>query len=69
MQMPEMIIVDSTDEEMQDRYQPMKLAEIYKNYITSTKYPKEYLAAAVCKIQHREKISQWESKSQNSNKC
>ena len=63
MHMPEMIIVDSTDEEVQDRYQPMKLFEIYKNYITSTRYPKEYLAAAVCKLQHREKIAQWEAKS------
>ena len=63
MHMPEMIVVESTDDENQDKFQPMKLLEIYKNYITSTKYPKEYLAAAVCKLQHREKIAEWEAKS------
>ena len=62
-QMPEMVFVESTDDENQHKYQPLKLAQIYRNFVTSSKYPKEYLAAAVCKIHHRQKVAEWEAKS------
>ena len=62
-QMPEMIIVDSSEDEVLHKYEPLRLIDIYRNYITSSKYPKEYLAVAVCKIRHRESVGEWEGKS------
>ena len=62
-QMPEMIIIDSSEDEVLHKYEPLRLIDIYRNYITSSKYPKKYLAVAVCKIQHRESVGEWEGKS------
>ena len=62
-QMPQMMMVDSSEDEVLQKYEPLRLLDIYRNYITSSKYPKEYLAAAVCKIRHRESVAEWEGRS------
>ena len=62
-QRPKMIIIDSSEDEVVQKYKPMRLLDIYQKYITSSKYPKEYLAAAVCKIRHHESVAEWEGKS------
>ena len=58
-QMPELLHFESSDEKDSRYFQPKKLFDIYKNFVTSSKYPKEFLAAAVCNIEHKE----WEEKS------
>ena len=59
-QMPEMLQYDTSEEDDLVYHQPKTLYEIYKNILTSTNYPKEFLAAAVCKIHHMENVAQWE---------
>ena len=61
--MPELLHFKSSDEDGMQYFQPKKLFEIYKNFITSSKYPKEFLVAAVCNIEHKDRVSEWEEKS------
>ena len=62
-QMPEMLQIETSDEDETQYHQPRKLFEIYKEFVLSSRYPKEYLAAAVCKINHLNEVMQWKSKS------
>ena len=60
---PQLMIYESSDDEHIVMHQPKTLFEIYRNFITHSKYPKEFLAAQVCKINHMESVSEWESRS------
>ena len=42
---------------------PQNLLEIVENYIMKKEYPKDFLAAQLCKINHEEYVKQWEHKS------
>ena len=57
-QMLEMLQYDTSDKDDIVYYQPKSLYDIYKKFLTSNNYPKEFLAAAVCKIHHLGKMSQ-----------
>ena len=61
-QMPEMLQYEMSDDDDILYYQPKSLYEIYKKFMTSTNYPKEFLAAAVCNIHHMENVEHWERK-------
>ena len=58
--LPQLLIYESSDEENIILHQPKSLFEIYRKFITQSKYPKEYLAAQVCKINHMESVHEWE---------
>ena len=62
-QMPQLLTYTTSDEESVDYAQPKTLFKIYKTYITKSKYPKEYLAAVYCKINHYENVMKWEKHS------
>ena len=62
-QMPQLLQFESSDEEELQLYQPKKLFDIYRSYVTSGKYPKEYLAAPLCRISHMSSVKEWEEKS------
>ena len=62
-QMPQLLLFDSSEEEIFDKYEPKTLLQIYKNFVTSNKYPKEYLAAPLCEIGHFKSVKKWESNS------
>ena len=62
-QMPQLLNYESSSDECDTMNQPKPLFELYKNFILSGKYPKEYLTAAVCKVTHMEIVHEWESKS------
>ena len=51
------------DDEQIVMHEPKSLFEIYIQFITQSKYPKEFLAAQVCKINHMESVREWESNS------
>ena len=59
-QMPEMLQYDTSDADDIVYHQPKSLYNIYKKFLTSNNYPKEFLAAAVCKIHHLENVTKWE---------
>ncbi|MCG8626595.1 MAG: hypothetical protein MJE68_31920, partial [Proteobacteria bacterium] len=61
--MPQLLTYESSDEELTLLHQPKSLKEIYRNFITLGKYPKEYLAAVHCEINHMENVRNWESRS------
>ena len=61
--MPQLLSFESSSDENEGLYNPDSLLDIYKKFILSNKYPKEYLAAAVCKINHLEIVRKWESMS------
>ena len=61
-QMPEMLQYEKFDEDDIVYNQPKTLYEIYKKFLISTNYPKEFLATAVCKIHHMENVEDWERK-------
>ena len=42
---------------------PQKLLDIVKNYIMKREYPKDFLAAQLCRLNHEEYVKQWENKS------
>ena len=42
---------------------PQNFLEIVKNYIMKKEYPKDFLAAQLCRINHEEYVKQWENKS------
>ena len=62
-QMPELLQIESSDNEIQSFHQPQRLFDIYLKFLCSSKYPKEYLAASVCKINHLGAVKMWESRS------
>ena len=53
---------ESSDEDDIQYFQPKRLFDIYKKFVTSSKYPKEFLAAAVCNIEHKDRVNEWEEK-------
>ena len=59
--MPQLLTFESSSDEQEGLYNPLSLVDIQKNFILSTKYPKEYLATAVCTINHMENVRKWES--------
>ena len=59
-QMLEMLQYDTSDKDDLVYHQPKSLYEIYKKILTSTNNPKEFLAAAVCKIHHLDNVAQLE---------
>ena len=61
--MPQLLSFESSSEEQDGLYNPLSLMEIYKIFILSNRYTKEYLVAAVCKINHMETVRKWESSS------
>ena len=63
MQMPELVQIKSSDDENTPYHQPRKLFNIYRDFVCSSKYPKEYLAASVCKLNHLSAVKMWERKS------
>ena len=58
---PQLLTFESSSDEQEGLYNPLSLVDIQKNFILSTKYPKEYLAAAVCTFNHMENVRKWES--------
>ena len=62
-QMPQLLNYSTSDEDSVEYAQPKSLFVIYENYITRSRYPKEYLAALYCKINHYENVMKWESHS------
>ena len=60
---PQLLIYESLDDEQIVMHQPKSLFEIYRKFIMQSKYPKEFLAAQVCKINHMESVCEWESNS------
>ena len=61
--MLELLHFESSDKDGMQYFQPKKLFEIYKNFITSSKYPKEFLVAAVCNTNSIFVFNEWEEKS------
>ena len=61
-QMPELLQYDSSEDDNLELFQPLKLFDIYRKYVTSNRYPKEYLAAPVAEITHMESVAAWEKK-------
>ena len=59
--MPQLLSFESSSEEQDRLYNLLSLMEIYKIFILCNRYPKEYLAAAVCKINNMETVRKWES--------
>ena len=53
----------SSTEEERNEMNPPNLLEIVRNYIMKKEYPKDFLAAQLCKINHEEYVAQWENKS------
>ena len=59
---PQLFEYSSTEEE-RNEINPQNLLEIVRNYILKKEYPKDFLAAQLCKINHEEYVTQWENKS------
>ena len=49
-QMPQLLNYYTSDEDSVEYAQTKSLFMIYENYITCSRYPKEYLAALHCKL-------------------
>ena len=62
-QMLQLLQYETSSDEGENLFQPKTLYNILNNFISSGKYPKEFLAAAVCKVYHMELVSQWEDNS------
>ena len=62
-QMPQLLQYETSSDEGENLVQPKSLFKIYHSFVSSGKYPKEFLAAAVCKLNHMEIVSQWENNS------
>ena len=62
-QMPQLLSYESSSDEAENVFQPKSLFNIYKDFILSSKYPKDYIAAPICCIGHVENVREWESKS------
>ena len=60
---PQLLVHESSDDEQIVMHELKSLFEIYRQFITQSKYPKEFLAAQVCKINHMESVCEWESNS------
>ena len=59
---PQLFEYSSTKEEGNEM-NPQNLVEIVRNYIMKKDYPKDFLAAQLCKINHEDYVTQWENKS------
>ena len=59
--MPQLLIYESSDDEVSATFQPKSLRQIYWNFIVQGKYPKEFLAAVHCHINHDKHVRIWES--------
>ena len=53
----------STTEEEGNEMNPANLMDIVRNYIMHKNYPKDFLAAQLCKLNHEEYVTQWENRS------
>ena len=62
-QMPQLLNYFTSDEDSVEYAQLKSLFVIYEKYITHLRYPKEYLAALHCKINHYKNVMKWESHS------
>ena len=65
--MPHLLKFETSDEENIVYYQPKTLFEIYREFLLSRKYPKEYLVAPICDIGHLRSIKEWEEDSPSGN--
>ena len=61
--MPQLLKFETSDEENIVYYQPKTLFQTYKDFLLSSKYPKEYLAVPICDIGHFRRIKEWEQDS------
>ena len=61
--MPELLHFEESEDESFELFQPRRLYDIYHKFLLSRHYPKEYLAAALCKIGHLQSIDEWERNS------
>ena len=61
--MPELLQFEESDDESFELFQPPRLYDIYHKFLLSKQYPKEYLAAALCKIGHAQSVDNWERNS------
>ena len=52
----------TTTEEEGNEMNPANLLDIVRNYIMHKHYPKDFLAAQLCKLNHEEYVTQWENK-------
>ena len=59
---PQLFEYSSTEAEGNEM-NPKNLLEIVKHYIMKKDYPKDFIAAQLCKINHEEYVTQWENKS------
>ena len=59
---PQLFEYSTTEEEGNEMNAP-NLVEIVRNYIMKKDYPKDFLAAQLCKLNHEEYVTQWENKS------
>ena len=57
--MPQLLKFESSDEENIVYYQPKTLFEMYREFLLSKKYLKEYLAAPICDIGHLRSVKEW----------
>ena len=55
-QMPQLLNYSTSDEDSVEYTQLKSLFVIYEAYIMHSRYPKEYLAALHCKINHYENV-------------
>ena len=62
-EMPQLLNYSTSDEESVEYAQPKSLFDIFETHIMKSRYPKEYLAALHCKINHYENVIKWESDS------
>ena len=53
---PQLLVYESLEDEQIVMHEPKSLFEIYRQFIMQSKYPKEFLAAQVCKINHMESV-------------
>ena len=60
--LPQLFEYSSSEEEVSESQIP-KLLEIVKKFILTSKYPKDFLAAQLCKITHEECLTKWQNSS------
>ena len=59
---PQLFEYSSTEEEGNE-INPKNLLDIVRDYIIKKDYPKDFLAAQICKLNHEEYVTQWKNKS------
>ena len=60
--LPQLFEYSSSEEEASE-YEVQKLLGIVKKFIMTSKYPKDFLAAQLCKITHEECLTKWQNNS------